>query len=61
VASYLRDGLYHGRTLQYYAELEKKISALGVQDVNRALATHVAPQRLVVIRAGDFNKKAAPK
>jgi hypothetical protein len=32
-----------------------------VQDVNRALAAHLHSGRLVVVRAGDFSKKAAER
>jgi zinc protease len=61
LASMLRTGLYLGRTFEHQAKLEAKVAALTVEDVNRALATHLQASRLVVIRAGDFNKKAAPE
>ena len=61
LASTLREGLNLGRTMAYYADYEKKIGALTVADVNRAMAAHVTSGRLVIVRAGDFNKKAAPK
>ncbi len=57
LAAGLRSGLYLGRTFAYDAELEKKFAALTVNDVNRALAAHLSPERLVIVRAGDFNKK----
>ena len=57
----LRNGLYLGRTFAFDVEREKKIAALTVQDVNRALAAHLIPGRLVIVRAGDFSKKAAPE
>jgi zinc protease len=60
LASMLQEGLYLGKTFQYYADLEKAIAALSVQDVNRALAKHISSDRLVIIRAGDFSK-VAPK
>jgi len=58
LASMLQEGLYLGRTFQYYADLEKQIAALQVEDVNRALARHISPKRFVIVRAGDFSKKA---
>src|SRR5207244_8971358 len=61
LASSLRQGLYLNRTFAYEAELEKKIAAVTVQDVNRALAAHIQSGRLVIVRAGDFSKKAAPE
>jgi zinc protease len=57
LASTLREGLYLGRTMQYYADFEKKIGELSVKDVNRALAAHLSSSRLVIVRAGDFGKK----
>jgi zinc protease len=56
VASMLREGLYLGRTMKYYADIEKKIAELSVADVNQAVSAHLTPDRLVVIRAGDFKK-----
>jgi zinc protease len=57
----LQEGLYLGKTFAYYAELEKAIAALSVEDVNRALNKRISPERLVIIRAGDFSKVSAPK
>ncbi len=57
LASALRDGLHLGRTMMFQADFEKKIAALTVKDVNRALAAHLSSSRLVIVRAGDFNKK----
>lgn len=57
----LRNGLYLGRTFDYVTKLEKKIEAATVADVNRALAAHLHTDRFVIVRAGDFSKKAAPE
>lgn len=57
LASILREGLYLDRTMAYHADLEKKIAAVTVQDVNRAMAAHLHSDRLVTVRAGDFQKK----
>jgi len=46
-----------GRTYEFQADLEKKIAALSAPDVNQALARFLSSNRLVIIRAGDFNKK----
>ncbi len=59
LAGMLQEGLYLGRTFQYYADLEKQIAELQVGDVNRALTKHISPKRFVIIRAGDFSKKAS--
>ncbi len=50
-----------GRTLEFTAEFEKKVAALTVGDVNKALKKNVEPKRLIVIRAGDFKGKATPE
>jgi len=50
-----------GRTFDYIADVENKIGSLTVDEVNRAVAASVHPDRLVIVRAGDFNKKADPK
>ncbi len=55
----LRQGLYLNRTFAHEAELEKKVAAVTVKDVNRALAAHIQSGRLVIVRAGDFGKKSA--
>jgi len=57
VAGQLADGLHTGRTFQYFADLEKKIEALQPGDVKRAFDKHVKPGELVIIQAGDFEKK----
>ena len=58
IAGMLREALYLNRTMQWEADLEKKIAALSVADVNQALSAHLTPDRLVIIRAGDFSKNA---
>jgi zinc protease len=57
LAGQLREGLYLGRTFEFQAELEKKIATLSAPDVNQALARFLSSGRLIIIRAGDFNKK----
>ncbi len=61
LAEMLRSGLYLGRTFDFVADMEKRIAAVTVQDVNRTLATYLSPGRLVIVRAGDFQKKAPDK
>jgi zinc protease len=55
----LQEGLYVGKTFDYYADLERQIGDLQVGDVNRALEKYISPKRFVIIRAGDLSKKAA--
>jgi len=61
IGSMLREGLYLNRTMKYYADVEKKIAALDVNEVNQALSAHLHPNRLVIIRAGDFKKAGGEK
>jgi zinc protease len=58
LAGQLRAGLELGRTMAFSADLEKRIAALTVADVNRALRAYVTPNRLFIVHAGDFTKKA---
>jgi zinc protease len=57
IARQLADCLNVGRTFQYYADLEKKIDSLQVQDVNSACKKIIDPTKLTIIHAGDLNKK----
>lgn len=57
LAEMLQEGLYLDRTFAYYADLEKKIAGLTVEEVNQAMSKHLSSKRLVIIRAGDFKKK----
>jgi zinc protease len=45
---------YLGRTFQFSAETEAKISALKVEDLSAALKKHIDPAKLSIIKAGDF-------
>jgi zinc protease len=52
-------GLRHlDRTMDWEADLEKKIAALTPDQINAALRTHIDPKNLVVIAAGDFDAKS---
>ena len=58
LASLLGQELSAGRTFAYYADLEKKVEALTVAQVNDAIRKNIDPKRLVIVQAGDFKKKA---
>jgi zinc protease len=57
IARQLASCLNVGRTYQYYADLEKKIEALQVEDVNTACKKIIDPTKLTIIHAGDLGKK----
>ncbi len=57
VVSALVEDLPLGRTFAYDAERDRKRAALTVAAVNQAIRKNLAPDKLVIIRAGDFKKK----
>lgn len=56
VASMLSEGLHVGRTMAYYAEVEKQVGALTLDQVNAAVRKRLEPGKLIVVEAGDFKK-----
>lgn len=59
LAGLLAGSLFAGRTLAYQAELEKQIIATTTASVHAAVKKYFRPGKLVVVTAGDFNKKPA--
>jgi zinc protease len=57
LVSLVSSELAAGRTLKFLSEFEKKVGALTPADVNKALKNQIDLKRMVIIRAGDFNKK----
>jgi len=57
LATQLANGLNYGRTYQFYADLEKKLLSLQPGDVQGAFKKVLDPSKIIVIQAGDFNKK----
>ena len=57
LAAIIQSELHVGRGIDYYADLEKKIDALTIEEVNSAFRNHIDPKKLIIIRAGDFKKK----
>jgi len=49
-----------GRTMLWEADFEKKIAALGPEQVGAAMKRHIDPKKLVVIAAGDFGDEQKP-
>jgi zinc protease len=56
LASMLDAGLFLDRTFAWHADLEKKVAALKVDEVNAAVKKNIQPKSLVIYRAGDFKK-----
>jgi zinc protease len=53
--------LHLGRTFDYYADIERKVANMDRNEVNQVLGRYITPNRLIIIRAGDFNKNAEKK
>jgi zinc protease len=49
--------LYLGRTFQFSKEFEEKLRALKAADVNAALRKYIDPDKLTIVKAGDFERK----
>jgi zinc protease len=47
-----------GRTLMYDEQLEAKIQALTLDQVNTAFRKYMDPAMLTIVKAGDFKKVA---
>jgi zinc protease len=58
LARVLDDTSLANRTMQYYADLEKKIQALTPEEVAKTFAKNVSAEKLFIAVAGDFRKDA---
>jgi zinc protease len=56
IAGQIVSNLRLGRTFAYASEQEKRIAALTPEDIRAAFRKHIDPQKLVIVRAGDFQK-----
>ena len=54
LASRLNNFLFFDRTLQWDADLEKKIQALSADQIAVAMRRHLDPKRITILKAGDF-------
>jgi zinc protease len=52
----LANNLRTDRTMEWSQELEDKIMSLSVEDVNKAIAKHIDVEKMIYVRAGDFEK-----
>jgi zinc protease len=57
LATMLASDLYLGRTMEFRAELERKIAGLTAESVGAAIRKFIDPKKLSVVTAGDFQKK----
>jgi zinc protease len=56
VAGQIVSNLNLGRTFAHESDLEKRITALTPDDVKAAFRKFIDPKKLVIVRAGDFQK-----
>lgn len=52
----LSQNLFLDRTPEYQQQYETAISELTVEDVNQALREHIDPEKMVIVRSGDFEQ-----
>ncbi len=58
VAGWLNSSLHLGRPITHPAEVEAKVKALTLAQVNAAMKKHIDPAKTLVVVAGDFAKHA---
>ncbi len=54
LAARLANYLHLGRTFAWDVEFERRLAALGAEEVRAALARHIDPRKLSLLKAGDF-------
>ncbi len=57
IAGQLATGLYNGRTYKYTMDFEQKINDLTPRQIQDAYKKVLDPKKIVIIQAGDFQKK----
>jgi len=58
LASTLSGNLNADRTMSYYADLENRIQSLTTEDIQKTFKKYIDLKRLVIVAAGDFEKKS---
>ena len=59
LAGLIAGTLFSRRTLKFHAELERRVSDTTPESILAATRKYFDPKKLVVVTAGDFNKKPA--
>jgi zinc protease len=60
LASRINSYLFLDRTIAWDAELESKIQALTPEQVNTAIRKYITPDKITIVKAGDFAKAKKP-
>lgn len=61
LAGMLNNNLFLDRTMQFDDNMDKAIKALTPAQVNAAFNKYITPEKLLVVRAGDFEKEGEKK
>ena len=60
LAAALSQGLYFDRTLAFDAELEERVRALTLAEVNQAVRDRIDLSKITIVKAGDFSTARPP-
>ena len=60
LASMLQSNLYVGRTMAWEKQLDDKMSALTLAELNAAMKKYLDYSRMIAVKAGDFDKAKKP-
>jgi len=60
LAGALSQNLYFDRTFDFEGELEERVRALTLDEVNRATRSHLDLSKLTIVKAGDFDRVRTP-
>jgi len=58
LAAQLSQGLYFDRTLAFDEQLEERVRAVTLEEVNRVARARLDPSKLTIVKAGDFGGTA---
>jgi len=61
LAGALNQNLFLDRNMEWDADLEAKVMALSIEEINAAMQKYLDPEKMVVIKVGDFAKSRAVK
>ncbi len=61
LARILDDNLYYKRDMKWYKDFENKASMLTPSVIHTAMKKNIDPTRLIMVKAGDFEKKLKDK
>ncbi len=61
LAGSLNSNLFLGRNMQFDGKIDDAIKSLTPEQINKAFSKYITPEKLVVVRAGDFEKAVEKK